>query len=468
LLLIEGLSMRLGVAVGCVVLLSAASLRAAEPSRVQVVSTFTSTLKADVHTKAGAPDTGGAVGPSHVIEMINGVFKIYDKRTGKLVLGETGQEFWDAALGLTFGPNTDNKDPRMVFDAQAGRWYASAQRDLGGNSGLTLARSETSDPTKGWKGVAFTVEAEPRPGEMADFDRLGFDADGIYVTTNHMGLRNKRPFLDGVGVYAIKKSDFNKATPVLTIARFEHVADARDIVPVIDHDGKTRHATYWGVSMGKVTTNDLLARIDLSGDRATWTLDRTTTVVGDKPGQLLQRTVYAPVSVAQPDGKPLFTNGPQHSAVHLVNGEFWQAHTVAVTADRKRVGVRWWRIRAADNTVLGEGLLSDADIDLTLASLSVDGRGNIVIACAGMSANQHPSIYVISGRLVGGKVVFDPSFTLVKAGEGDSTGGGRWGDFTTTVADPTAPGHFWLFQPWAQANGDWATQITHVRVADVK
>jgi hypothetical protein len=148
----------------------------------------------------------------------------------------------------------------------------------------------------------------------------------------------------------------------------------------------------------------------------------------------------------------------------LVKGEFWLVHAVAHPDDPKRTAIRWWRIRAADNAVLGDGILSDATLSLYVPSIALDTGGHIVIGCAGTSATQYLSAYAISGRVTGDKVEFDRSVTLLKAGAGEHTTSQRWGDFTTTVADPTVPGTFWTFLAAATAKGEWATQITQVIV----
>src|SRR5688572_27034869 len=86
-----------------------------QPASFKIGLSFTSSRETDKRTRAEAPDVGGAVGPSHVAEFINGEFKVYDKKTGKLLLAQTSDVFWDAALGTT-GTNPNNFDPHMVFD----------------------------------------------------------------------------------------------------------------------------------------------------------------------------------------------------------------------------------------------------------------------------------------------------------------------------------------------------------------
>jgi hypothetical protein len=98
-----------------------------------------------------------------------------------------------------------------------------------------------------------------------------------------------------------------------------------------------------------------------------------------------------------------------------------------------------------------------------MPSLAVDGKGHVVIVCAGGSATQPLSVYAISGAVSADKVTFDPEFTLVKAGTGSVPSNGRWGDYFTTFADPATPGTFWSFTVYA-AGTQWATQVSEIKV----
>ena len=179
---------------------------------------------------------------------------------------------------------------------------------------------------------------------------------------------------------------------------------------------------------------------------------------------LKQKTTFPPISVNQPGGQPVFTLMQQPSALHLVNGEFWMVQGVVHPEDATRSAVRWWRIRASDNAILGEGILSDPTLSLLHPSIAVDRAGNVVIGCNATGGAQFLSAYAIAGRVTGSAVVFAPSFTLLKAGAGEHAADSRWGDFTTTVADPSATGTFWTFLVFADADGRWATQITQIKV----
>jgi hypothetical protein len=270
--------------------------------------------------------------------------------------------------------------------------------------------------------------------------------------------------VDGVEIFAIKKSDLNLPTPVLTMVRLDHLIDWRGVVPAVDYDGTTVAGTFWGTSSEKTEKNEVMVRGDVTGDHEKWDLKRVTARVGDKPPNTLRKGLFPRPMLPQPEGKEVSSNGTTPPAVRLIKGEFWMVHATRHPDDDKRSVLRWWRIRASDNAVLGDGLLSDPELNLFLPSIAVDGNGNIAIGCVGASAKQFLSAYAIGGKIVNGRAVFDPSFQMVKAGLGVHAANGRWGDYTTTVADPTEPGTFWTFLPWAQANGEWATEIAKLAV----
>jgi hypothetical protein len=458
-----------GLAVCCVVV----ALPGADSS-FRIGLNFTSTTQGESHTKTAAPDANGAVGPAHIVELINGDLKIYDKGSGKLLIAQTSDAFWEKALGqAVFAANPHNTDPRVVFDVHAGRWYASAQRPrppVDGEMSVVVARSDTTDPTAGWKGVSIYVHPDRAPKSGADFDRLGYNGDGLYLSVNQFGTRpDGRLSPNGLALFSIKKSDFNQATPVLTLDRRDHLTEVSDATPVIDLDGTSHVGTFWGVVQGRAAREaptDLFTRTDLGGDVARWKLDRTTTVIGDRPPHLLRKT-DVPMWITQPDADHRMLTFAKRPAttVQLVNGEFWLVQAVSHPDDSTRSAIRWWRIRAADNAVLGDGVLADPTLSLFIPSIASDKQGRVVIGCAGTSATQFLSAYAIAGRVSGEKVGFDPAFTLVKAGSAAFTSSERWGDYTTTVADPSAPGTFWTFLVSAQKNGEWATQITEIVMA---
>ena len=103
------------------------------------------------------PDNAGAVGPDHVVDFTNANVVIHDKRTGKVVRQMTQTEFWKAANPKFDLPKLN--DPRLLYDPLSGRWFGVIAELKKASVGY-LAVSETSDPTKGWRG---SCSRWPRP-----------------------------------------------------------------------------------------------------------------------------------------------------------------------------------------------------------------------------------------------------------------------------------------------------------------
>ena len=86
------------------------------------------------------------------------------------------------------------------------------------------------------------------------------------------------------------------------------------------------------------------------------------------------------------------------------------------------------------------------------------------------SASQYASSYAMVGQTLGGSTTFGNPI-LLKAGAAtytqlDSTGRNRWGDYSSTVEDPTQANTFWTFQEFASAPNVWSVQITELTVPD--
>ena len=90
---------------------------------VQIGQNFTGSTSG-VDSDAVPADTEGAAGPRYFVEFINGRFSVYEKSTATRVQTKTDVQFWQAA-GVTFGSNIDVTDPRIIFDSDSQRWFAS-------------------------------------------------------------------------------------------------------------------------------------------------------------------------------------------------------------------------------------------------------------------------------------------------------------------------------------------------------
>lgn len=87
------------------------------------------------------PDSTGAIGPSHYVEMVNSQVGVFDRTT----LALTSQIDLDNFVGR---PTNFHCDPQIVWDQQAGRWfYTALDCDGGSQNFLVFGWSKTASPT---------------------------------------------------------------------------------------------------------------------------------------------------------------------------------------------------------------------------------------------------------------------------------------------------------------------------------
>jgi hypothetical protein len=124
------------------------------------------------------PDTHGAVGLNHFVEITNGTgIGIFNKSNGALLKSVTLNSFFNYTARQIF-------DPRVVYDRVWNRWVVLAEAfpESSTLQYVFLAVSVTSDPNGAFYKFRFDV---PEPaGNFFDYPQLGLDQDAVIVTAN--------------------------------------------------------------------------------------------------------------------------------------------------------------------------------------------------------------------------------------------------------------------------------------------
>ena len=405
------------------------------------------------------PDTMGAAGTNHFVEFINGAFGVYDKAGNQLLL-ESDEDFWLNA-GIKSGTMSAGlSDPRIFFDVRSGRWFASEITvDTTGNKVL-IARSDTSDPTGGWQGTNFIGSTN----DFADFDTLGVDALGVYVSASIFNAAGTS--LLGQSLFCIPKTDLLSAPPSLSrMTRFDNIDDQ-----------------VYGFTMQGVCNLDAGAGhgVAVAIDNASFGyMDRTTINNPGAAGATLSTPVRITLSYdTQPDN-PKQPNGQTvdvpddrfADAVWQVGGYIFCANTIA---EGGKDVVHWAVLNETNNAVVGEGYIGDTNYEYFQPAIAVNHAGRIMLVfnrCGTTAPDGYISICAAVGTLSNGHVTMGTPF-LVKAGTVNYTGLAgvdttpyRWGDYSATCVDPTDEDLFWTIQEIPFAAGTWGTQITLLSMA---
>ena len=162
---------------------------------IAVVLTFNISALADVQLNTGINglssadtwwwpnDPNAAVGPNYVVEIINGVYRVY-KKDGTAV----GTYHIDN-LFTNLNPSVGTLDPNIFYDDVAQRFVIEANGSGNDITNAYLAVSDTSDPTAGFKSLKVSF-----PGGY-DGSKGGYNAD-VYIISATTGTAfiNKSTF----------------------------------------------------------------------------------------------------------------------------------------------------------------------------------------------------------------------------------------------------------------------------------
>lgn len=396
------------------------------------------------------PDTLVAIGPRHIVELLNGRYSIYRKNDGTLLRANSLDQFWIAAGATPPGSTTDS---RLLFDRFSRRWFAStlALSPPGAGDHLLLAVSKNSDPTTGWTG--FSIPFNGPVGNFADFPTLGLNRDGVFLYTNGSvvvlpknDLIAKTPSIANATVL----SSFGLLTPtgskLQPIVNLDDAGLPEPIIGSWDVDGAA------------------FKRSSITGDVYSPALDTSVALIPVNPfvglGNVGAQQPNSPVTISA--GTTTF-----NSSIVLENGVMWGVQGVA---NQGRAALRWFAIDAKTNVVRQEGLIADPKKDLFMGSLAINESNDVVIGFNESSASQFVSSYAVRGTKKQGRTVFGKPL-LLKAGVavysdfGVGVGVSRWGDYSATLVDPNNQRSFWTIQQWVSAENSWATQITQLCLA---
>src|SRR2546427_1390057 len=404
---------------------------------VQIGFNFTATTH-DADNPQPVPDTMGAVGPGHIVHLINNRFLVYRKSDGVLLKNSVIDQFWTDAGIITSLPFPF--DSRVLYDLFSQRWFLSSAHD----TNILLAVSNSSDPTAGWKG--FVIESGQG---SVDFPMLGIDAVGVYTFNQFFGGLGQK-------LIVIPKADLLAPTPtVANTTRFIRT-DIPFLHPTVNLDNTGLPFPLLFHDPGSA----LLWHFSISGS--------VRSPVLDTPGINISVIQYPPPPVAAqppaPTQKPgIFCDADGASPV-LRNGVIWGVEAVGRDG---RVALRWFKVDQHTNALLQEGLVADNQLSFYCASIAVNSFGHAVIGFSASGTNQFGSSYAVVGETDSSGVTTFGKPLLLKAGA-DDWAFSRWGDYSATVVDPDNPLHFWTFQEWASGDDTWSTQITELILSRVE
>ncbi len=417
------------------------------------------------------PDTNGAVGPNHYVQVVNGGIAIWNKQGQVVSASAEIKSLFTGYVGTNAGNGCaarNDGDPVVLYDQMADRWFItqfSLPNVNGGPNYQCVAVSKTGDPAGTYWLYDFRYSA------FNDYGKFGVWPDAYLATFNMFG-GGGGPASD---LCAYDRVSMLSGMPA-TQQCFQQRGGVFGVLPV-SVDGPIKPprgepAFFAGIA------NAMTDAVDLWKLHLDWTTPANTKLTGPTA---LPVAAFTPLCntgscVPQPapgntlatlSDRPMFRFTYRNFGTHeslLLN------HSVSAN---NTGGVRWYEIRSPNATpvIFQQGTYAPADGNWRwMGSMAQDQSEGIALGFSITSTTRFPSM-AWTGRLASDAPgTMGQGETIVDDGTGVETGSfmngqtaQRWGDYSSMTVDPTDDCTFWytseLYHTTGPVPRTWDTQI---------
>ncbi len=403
------------------------------------------------------PDNTMAVGPNNIIAATNSGMRFYSKAGAQQFNTSWGTFFSGIQPGSTF-----TSDPKVLYDEGSGRWFVLI---LALKSNLysyhLIAVSDDSDPNGTWKKYVLdsTLNGAVASGYWSDYPGLGVSPEAIYITGNMFNIATGG--FGYVKLRIIPKQQLLDFAASLTYSDIWNIKNADNSIA-----STIQPANTYGTSQAPFLANvNGSSRINVFGVNNP--LGSPTLTVRNLPV-----TSFGAATTAQQLGGTTRLDTIDTRVYNSVwrNNKIWFGHTISSSGG---AGSRWYSVNTGSwpgsISMSNTGTASVASVYQWFPSVAVNTDDTMVMDFSRASTTEFASIYYSY------RYATDPANTLTGpisafAGTHYYTGEGgtpvRWGDYSTTIADPADKNNFWMFNEYCLSVGStWVTRVQCVGIA---
>jgi uncharacterized protein (TIGR03437 family) len=395
------------------------------------------------------PDANGAVGPNDVVSMLNSEVLI-QSRSGKR------RPYYPISLNWFWAATGDIDaayDPRILYDAQADRWVASAAVFANdARSAMLLGVSRTGDPGGEWNLYRLEVGAS---GTWADFPVLGVNPNWVALSVNRFNIGGGQEYVR-TDLYAFSKAALYAGRPL----SYRTFSDPEGSFAPATGVGSDPDSFYFVQSLsgrpGVIRVSELRGPVGAE----TFSAGKLRIEVGDG----WDGEPYGSVDFGPQTGSFLRvdTGDDRIQNCQQRGGSIWCAHTVFVPAGNPtRAAAQWFEIDPAAARLVQLGRVEDpGNFDFyAFPSIAANSAGDALIGFTHFSAGAYPSA-AFAYRAAADAPGAMRAPTDFKNGEApyiapiSAWSPNRWGDYSVTLVDPADGQSFWTFQEYAATPTD--------------
>ncbi len=395
------------------------------------------------------PDPELAVGPNHVIAVVNVALEIYNKSGATLVGPTTFASFMSA------NPNcTGVFDPNAIYDESADRYILGI--DAAGTD-YCIAVSQTGDPTGSWNLYAFPTATG---NEFFDYPHAGVGRDAIYMGANifNPGFLESRVYaFDKVAMYAGQAA----------------ASVVKDLPPTEDTP-QPLHLHGWAQGTWP-SSGPHYFFTDTGFNGATYSVwSWANPFTNTSPSQVGTVNINTftgvaagfPLDVPQSGGSAVQGNDYRPQDFEYRDGFAWSVSTIACNPGGGSVNcLQWVKVNPATATIVDAGVYGSTGQYRFFGDLAVNACGDMALGYSKSSTSMWPSVWY-TGRKAGDAAGTLQAEAELKAGEIAYTAFDsvprRWGDYTEMTIDPAGT-TFWYLGEYSEntgtTQGRWGTWI---------
>lgn len=432
----------------------------------------------DPATDGEPPDPWVAVGPDHVMQIVNTVFRTTD-RQGTQVDQSSFTDFVDS---FEFPDLNDASwfDPHVIYDSLHGRWLLTmggvdcTPGGLGsaafGHGFLFFATSDTIDPTGLWTG-SFLFLAD----YLIDFPAPGTSTDKMAFASNIFAMNTGGPCLDGASYAGAEVSAVDWA-------------DWLDESSAFNVDGVTLPPTYFTprVALQAPATSsrlNVIAERDTGGPGPDVEYISLTGSAASSSITVESNVDLTTAGVIDPFLTPPQPNQPGPDTIGTAVDErptdaIWQNNKLTFvstypctptsdTTTRDCVRVSQLNTTGVSASVhptkAQDFLVAENGEDSFMGGVGMAGNGtlHVVWSRSSATAGDFPSSYAAYQLPTDGANTLSAKEQL-QAGTAPYTGE-RWGDYVGVAQDPLVPSAVW--QANQSSGGEWKTWVSQLQPA---
>ncbi len=402
------------------------------------------------------PDPYVAVGPDHMIQVVNSRFRI-NYKNGTHIKTILADSWFSSVL-----PGAFTFDPKVIYDHYEDRWVM-VWLHLNENQSegyILVSVSDDGDPTGVWYNWALpsTTNGNTPAGNWSDYQGVGYDDKAIYVTSNQFTFSfyyqySKLRILDKNVLYGNAagqltwKDLWNIRYPNGSQGAFG-LRPARMQSPSNEYYMAVHTPYTSGNTIGVFKVLNSPSNPSITGAQ----VPVTSYSSPQDPMQLGGGSPNIDGGGLNFRNEPVFFNG----ALHMV-------HSVAYGS---RSALRYIAVDVSDYSLIMDWKMGDSDHYHTYPALAVNGFGDVVFSYSRSASNEYMgACYTVlkAGETtpIGSQVLKPGNGNYIKTFGGSRN---RWGDYNGAWTDPADPENFWVFTEYVHGTNTWGVWAGGINV----